>query len=53
MRQSNEIFHSFGIRALAVARTVSNGRWKMVGLLTFLDPLRPDTSATQENMASL
>jgi H+-transporting ATPase len=37
---------AFGIRALAVARTVSDGRWKMVGLLTFLDPPRPDTLQT-------
>lgn len=34
-----------GIRSLAVARTV-NGVWKMAGLLTFLDPPRPDTKQT-------
>ena len=28
-----------GIRSLAVARTDDDGRWKMVGLFTFLDPL--------------
>ena len=33
-----------GIRSLAVARSNdSSGTWKMVGLLTFLDPPRPDT----------
>jgi len=37
-----------GIRSLAVARTdpASDGRWKMMGLLTFLDPPRPDTKQT-------
>ena len=37
-----------GIRSLAVARTDPNGAWKMVGLLTFLDPPRPDTKHTIE-----
>lgn len=36
-----------GIRSLAVARTMpGSGEWRMVGLLTFLDPPRPDTKAT-------
>merc|ERR1719440_2084846 len=41
-----------GIRAIAVAKTVSLGatkegdKWKMMGLLTFLDPPRPDTKET-------
>jgi H+-transporting ATPase len=35
-----------GIRSLAVARTDDNGVWKMMGLLTFLDPPRPDTKQT-------
>jgi len=41
-----------GIRAIAVAKTVSLGAtgkddvWKMMGLLTFLDPPRPDTKET-------
>jgi H+-transporting ATPase len=36
-----------GIRTLAVARTVSGTEnWQMVGLLTFLDPPRPDTKDT-------
>jgi H+-transporting ATPase len=36
-----------GIRSLAVARTdPDSGVWKMVGLLTFLDPPRPDTKQT-------
>ena len=34
-----------GIRSLAVART-NDGRWKMMGLLTFLDPPRVDTRQT-------
>jgi len=37
-----------GIRALAVARRVSDGPLTMVGLLTFLDPPRPDTKETIE-----
>merc|ERR1712054_664168 len=41
-----------GIRAIAVAKTISLGatkegdKWKMMGLLTFLDPPRPDTKET-------
>jgi len=39
-----------GIRSLAVARTLTkDGEWKMLGLLTFLDPPRPDTKATIED----
>ena len=32
-----------GIRSLAVAKTDDNDVWRMLGLLTFLDPPRPDT----------
>ena len=36
-----------GIRSLAVAKTdPSTGEWHMIGLLTFLDPPRPDTKQT-------
>jgi H+-transporting ATPase len=35
-----------GIRSLAVAKTDDNGVFKMMGLLTFLDPPRPDTKQT-------
>ena len=35
-----------GIRSLAVARTDFRGRWEMLGMLTFLDPPRPDTAET-------
>eukprot|EP01037_Dinobryon_pediforme_P023667 gene23667-25177_t len=35
-----------GIRALAVARTDDNGQFRMLGLLTFLDPPRHDTKET-------
>lgn len=31
---------------MAVARTDAQGQWAMLGLLTFLDPPRPDTAAT-------
>jgi H+-transporting ATPase len=31
---------------MAVARTDGEGQWHMLGLLTFLDPPRPDTKAT-------
>merc|ERR1712100_514786 len=35
-----------GIRAIAVAKTDLSGVWRMMGLLTFLDPPRPDTKET-------
>lgn len=35
-----------GIRALAVGRQVQGEDWKLLGLLTFLDPPRPDTKMT-------
>merc|ERR1711871_27838 len=35
-----------GIRAIAVAKTDETGVWRMMGLLTFLDPPRPDTKDT-------
>ena len=38
-----------GIRCLSVARTFENDEWYMLGILTFLDPPRPDTKATIEN----
>jgi H+-transporting ATPase len=37
-----------GIRAIAVAKTDDNGVWHMMGLLTFLDPPRPDSKKTIE-----
>ena len=37
-----------GIRSLAVAKTDETGRWCMLGILTFLDPPRPDTRDTIE-----
>jgi len=37
-----------GIRSLAVARTNDEGKWTMMGILTFLDPPRPDTKETIE-----
>ena len=39
---------SRGIRSLAVAKTNDNGEWEFLGLLTFLDPPRPDTKHTIE-----
>merc|ERR1719161_3478134 len=35
-----------GIRAIAVAKTDEGVVWRMMGLLTFLDPPRPDTKET-------
>merc|ERR1719409_181158 len=35
-----------GIRAIAVAKTDTSGVWRMMGLLTFMDPPRPDTKET-------
>lgn len=37
-----------GIRSLAVARTNDEGKWQMMGILTFLDPPRSDTKITIE-----
>merc|ERR1719456_731012 len=37
-----------GIRAIAAAKTDRNEVWRMMGLLTFLDPPRPDTKWTVE-----
>ena len=40
-------FGAIGVRSLAVAVTdPDTGDWKMAGLLTFLDPPRPDTKHT-------
>ncbi|KXZ56375.1 hypothetical protein GPECTOR_1g332 [Gonium pectorale] len=41
-----DAFGQRGIRCLAVARTLDDGQWHMAGLLTFLDPPRPDTKDT-------
>jgi H+-transporting ATPase len=40
-----------GIRCLAVTRTVPGNqeKWMLLGLLTFLDPARPDTKDTIQN----
>merc|ERR1711896_84889 len=40
-----------GIRAIAVAKTKQGSKdvWEMMGLLTFLDPPRPDTKSTVAN----
>jgi H+-transporting ATPase len=37
-----------GIRSLAVAKTNDEGKWQMMGILTFLDPPRSDTKVTIE-----
>ncbi len=37
-----------GIRSLAVAKTNAEGEWIMTGILTFMDPPRPDTKETIE-----
>jgi hypothetical protein len=42
-----------GIRSLAVAQTNDEGKWQMLGILTFLDPPRPDTKETIENSMKL
>jgi len=48
-------FGEMGIRTLAVAKMdLKNGKneWEMLGLLTFLDPPRPDTKQTIEDAAT-
>jgi H+-transporting ATPase len=37
---------SRGVRSLAVAKTNAEGKWRFLGLLTFLDPPRDDTKST-------
>jgi H+-transporting ATPase len=44
--RANQEFGQRGIRCLAVSKTDSEGVWHTAGLLTFLDPPRPDTKAT-------
>ena len=39
---------SRGIRSLAIAKTNDNDKWELLGLITFLDPPRPDTKRTIE-----
>lgn len=50
-----ELLGERGIRCLAVARTAGNDmkQWVMLGLLTFLDPPRPDTKDTIEKAQAL
>jgi len=53
---------SRGIRALAVIKNDgaieldsedADGSWQMIGILTFLDPCRPDTKVTVETVSSM
>ena len=39
---------SRGVRSLAIAKTNDKDKWEMLGLITFLDPPRPDTKYTIE-----
>ncbi|EIE23688.1 plasma-membrane proton-e [Coccomyxa subellipsoidea C-169] len=48
VNQKVQEFGHRGIRCMAVARTDAQGQWQMLGLLTFLDPPRPDTRSTLE-----
>lgn len=50
-----ELLGERGIRCLAVAKTVDSElkQWAMLGLLTFLDPPRPDTKDTIEKAQAL
>jgi H+-transporting ATPase len=41
-----ESFGLRGIRTLAVAKTNERSEWEFLGMLTFLDPPRPDTKQT-------
>ena len=42
-------FAERGVRCIAVAVTDAQKRWNFAGLITFLDPPRPDTKETIEN----
>jgi len=51
-RVVEEDVHNFGlrgIRTLAVAKTNDKDQWEFLGMLTFLDPPRPDTKQTIED----
>lgn len=57
--EAEAMVHSFavkGTRCLAVARTTNDSepwKWELVGILTFLDPPRPDTQKTIEQARKL
>ena len=38
---------------MAIAKTNSAGKWQMVGMLTFLDPPRPDTKQVSRELVLL
>jgi H+-transporting ATPase len=46
-------FANRGVRCIAVATTDEEGRWTFGGLITFLDPPRPDTKDTIEKAHGL
>ena len=45
----NNDYLKITFRSLAVAKTNEEGQWEMLGMLTFLDPPRPDTKQTIED----
>ena len=45
-RADNEAWSKLGIRSIAVARTSEDGKWRMMGMLSFMDPPRPDAKDT-------
>jgi H+-transporting ATPase len=51
-QQVEDDVHAFGlrgIRTLAIAKTNEQDQWEFLGMLTFLDPPRPDTKQTIED----
>jgi H+-transporting ATPase len=45
-KADNENWGRHGIRSIAIARTNANGDWEMMGMLSFMDPPRPDAKET-------
>ena len=48
IEQAIDDYAERGVRCIAIARTDSQKRWCFMGLITFLDPPRPDTKQTIE-----
>ena len=53
LEEAIDSFAQRGVRCIAIAATDDQQRWKFAGLITFLDPPRPDTKDTIEKAYGL
>jgi H+-transporting ATPase len=53
LHEAVEQFARRGFRALGVARTDENGRWRVLGVLSLFDPARPDARETLAAAAAM